>query len=60
VGLTSSAAYPLTARAAMALYGLAFYLWRPWCAAALAIYEAAARSRLTSPRFLVPALFAAD
>ncbi len=60
VGLTSAAAYPLTARAAMALYSLGFYLWKTLVPLLLSpMYELPARVELTSPRFLVPALFAA-
>jgi tetratricopeptide (TPR) repeat protein len=60
VGLTSSSAYPLTARAAMALYSLVFYLWKTLVPLLLSpMYELPARVALTSPRFLVPALFAA-
>ena len=59
VGLTSSAAYPPTARAAMALYSLGFYLWKTLVPLLLSpMYELPARVQLTSPRFLVPALFA--
>ena len=60
VGLTSSSAYPLTARAAMALYSLVFYLWKTLVPLLLSpMYELPARVELTSPRFLAPALFAA-
>ena len=60
VGLTSSSAYPLTARVAMALYSLVFYVWKTLVPLLLSpMYELPARVELTSPRFLVPALFAA-
>jgi protein O-mannosyl-transferase len=58
VGLTSSSAYPPTARVAMALYSLVFYLWKTLAPALLSpMYELPARVELTSPRFLAPALF---
>ena len=60
VGLTSSAAYPLTARVAMAPYSIVFYVWKTLVPLLLSpMYELPARVELTSPRFLVPALFAA-
>jgi protein O-mannosyl-transferase len=60
VGLTSSSAYPLTARVAMALYSLVFYVWKTLVPLLLSpLYELPAQVELTSPRFLVPALFAA-
>jgi protein O-mannosyl-transferase len=59
VGLTSSSAYPLPARAAMALYSLVFYLWKTLVPLLLSpMYELPARVALTTPRFLAPALFA--
>ncbi|HEY7539522.1 MAG TPA: tetratricopeptide repeat protein [Methylomirabilota bacterium] len=59
VGLTSSAAYPPTARVAMALYSLGFYLWKTLVPLLLSpMYELPARVEPASPRFLVPALFA--
>jgi Tfp pilus assembly protein PilF len=59
VGLTSPAAYPPTARAAMALYSLGFYLWKTLVPMLLSpMYELPARVELASPRFLAPALFA--
>jgi protein O-mannosyl-transferase len=59
VGLTSRSAYPPAARAAMALYSLVFYLWKTLVPLLLSpMYELPARVELTSPRFLVPALFA--
>jgi hypothetical protein len=60
VGLTSSSAYPLTARVAMALYSLAFYVWKTLVPLLRSpMYDLPERVELTSPRFLVPALFAA-
>jgi tetratricopeptide (TPR) repeat protein len=57
VGLTSASIYPPLARAAMALYSLAFYVWKTLLPAELSpLYELPARVALTSPRFLVPAL----
>src|SRR5262249_29634894 len=59
VGLTSASAYPLPARAAMALYSLAFYVGKTLVPAGLSpMYELPARIALTSPRFLVAALVA--
>lgn len=59
VGLTSSAAYPPTARVAMALYSLVFYLWKTLVPLLLSpMYELPARVELTSPRFLASALLA--
>jgi protein O-mannosyl-transferase len=59
VGLTSPSAYPPTARGAMALYSLVFYLWKTLVPLLLSpMYELPARVELTSPRFLAPALFA--
>jgi len=58
VGLTSSSAYPLPARTAMALYSLVFYLWKTLVPVLLSpMYELPARVELTSPRFVFPALF---
>ena len=59
VGLTSSAAYPPTARAAMALYSLVFYGWKTFAPVLLSpMYELPARVALMSPRFLVAGLIA--
>jgi len=59
VGLTSPSAYPPTARAAMALYSLVFYLWKTLVPLLLSpMYELPARVELTSLRFLAPAVFA--
>jgi protein O-mannosyl-transferase len=59
VGLTSAAAYPPSARAAMALYSLVFYVWKTVLPLGLApMYELPARVGLTSPRFMVAALVA--
>ena len=59
VGLTSSAAYPPTARAAMALYSLVFYVWKTLAPVLLSpMYELPARVALMSPRFLVAGLIA--
>jgi protein O-mannosyl-transferase len=59
LGLTSAAAYPPLARAGMALYSLAFYLWKTLLPLELApMYELPARVELTSPRFLVSAVVA--
>jgi len=59
VGLTSSAAYPPTARAAMALYSLVFYGWKTFAPVLLSpMYELPARVALTSPRFLAAGLIA--
>ena len=59
VGLTSAAAYPPPARAAMALYSLAFYVSKTVLPLGLApMYELPARVGLTSPRFMVAALVA--
>jgi len=59
VGLTSPAAYPPAARAAMALYSLVFYLWKTLVPLLLApMYELPARVEVTSLRFLAPAVFA--
>ncbi|MGH7345329.1 MAG: tetratricopeptide repeat protein [Candidatus Rokuibacteriota bacterium] len=57
VGLTSSSAYPPTARAAMALHSLVFYLWKTLVPLRLSpMYELPATVELTSPRFLAAAL----
>jgi protein O-mannosyl-transferase len=59
VGLTSPAAYPPAARAAMAFYSLVFYLRETLVPVLLSpMYELPARVELTSPRFLASALFA--
>ena len=59
LGLTSSAAYPPTARAAMALYSLVFYVWKTLAPVLLSpMYELPARVALMSPRFLVAGLIA--
>ena len=59
VGLTSPSAYPPPARAAMALYGLAFYLGKTLAPVLLSpMYELPARVEPTSLRFLAPALVA--
>jgi len=59
VGLTSAAAYPPSARAAMALYSLVFYVWKTVLPLGLApMHELPARVGLTSPRFMVAALVA--
>jgi len=59
LGLTSTSAYPPAARAAMALYSLAFYAWKTLLPLGLApMYELPARVGLTSPRFLAAALVA--
>jgi Flp pilus assembly protein TadD len=58
VGLTSPAAYPPAARAAMALYSLVFYLWKTLVPVLLSpMYELPARVEPASLRFLAPALF---
>jgi hypothetical protein len=59
VGLTSPSAYPPTARAAIALYSLVFYLWKTLLPLGLSpMYELPVRVGLTSPRFLAAALVA--
>ena len=59
VGLTSASAYPPTARAAMALYSLVFYLWKTLVPLWLSpMYELPAKVELTSPRYLAAALVA--
>ncbi len=59
LGLTSSSTYPPPARAAMALYSLAFYLGKTLVPVLLSpMYELPARVEPTSLRFLAPALFA--
>src|SRR5207249_7527647 len=59
VGLTSPSAYPPPARAAMALYGLAFYLGKTLAPVLLSpMYELPARVEPTGLRFLAPALVA--
>ncbi len=59
VGLTSAVAYPPSARAAMALYSLVFYVWKTVLPLGLApMYELPAGVGLTSPRFMVAALVA--
>ena len=59
VGLTSAAAYPPSARSAMALYSLAFYVVKTLVPLELSpMYELPAKVALTSPRFLAAALIA--
>jgi tetratricopeptide (TPR) repeat protein len=57
LGLTSSEAYPPTARAAMALYSLEFYLQKTLVPLLLSpMYELPARVEPASPRLLIAAL----
>jgi tetratricopeptide (TPR) repeat protein len=59
VGLTSPAAYPPSARSAMALYSLAFYIVKTLVPLELSpMYELPAKVALTNPRFLATALVA--
>jgi tetratricopeptide (TPR) repeat protein len=59
VGLTSAAAYPPSARAAMALYSLAFYVGKTLLPLELSpMYELPAKVALTNARFLAAALIA--
>ena len=59
VGLTSAAAYPPSARSAMALYSLAFYVVKTLLPLELSpMYELPAKVALTNPRFMAAALIA--
>ena len=59
LGLTSAVAYPPTARAAMALYSLVFYVGKTVLPLGLSpMHELPARVELTSPRFMMATLIA--